>query len=128
MKTEIAYLITADSVIVDNLTNKPSVIGFFDVISKDAFVAINVFAKLKRIQKGEHSVEIVIQKETSSNENDPLLSVKIAIPYTGTYQESLNLRGIFPPYKFDSKGKYNIKIFFDGVELDSKEEHSFDVI
>ena len=81
-ETEIAYLITADSVIVDNLTNKPSVVGLFDVVSLNSFATINIFAKLKKIKKGKHSVDIVILKpgddETVKN---ALLSVKIEIPY-----------------------------------------------
>ena len=127
MEPQIDYLITADNVILEEGTKKPTLIGVFDkvFIPKDTNKIILPFVVFIRIANltGKIKAEIVI----SDTNNKEIQRVTIQGDLKGK-KESINLRSIVPLFEFNQIGKYRISVYINDKRISPKKENFIETI
>ncbi len=120
MKTEIEYLLVADSVILEQETGKASVIGIFQgfkMPDEGLILPITIFTRIKGV-KGHIKVIVSLYNPDGKK----LIE---SVPIEGDVDsEAVQIRAILPLIPFKKDGRYRIKVEVNGKELDSTEEHS----
>lgn len=123
---EISYVLTADNVIVEELTGKISVIGIFNDINIPAnqdSVILPVMAIVVHIKNGQGASTALIK--ISDPNGAEFQSVKLSGPSTGP--SDLSLSAIFVALNFKILGKYKISVFLDDKDLSFDEDYSITV-
>ena len=127
MEPQIDYLITADNVILEEGTKKPTLVGVFDkvFIPKETNKIILPFVVFTRITNltGEIKAEIVI----SDTKNNEVQRVPIS-GNLGDKKERIGLRSIVPFFEFNQIGKYKIDVYINSKKIKSDKENFIEAI
>ena len=122
----VSYLIACESILVDNITSRPTLVGIFDILvipkgQEKLLYSFMVGGKIFSSGGGELNVKIKIL----GPDNKLFRYVDLR---NNVGKGDVDIRSVFPLVEFTLSGRYMLKIEVNGKECDDDNKYYFEVL